>query len=57
MKVKEFLARYDAGEEFNEKELQEIFGLTLMKMKMIFAALLKKSTVSQVVGPAIIPNG
>jgi hypothetical protein len=27
MKVKEFLARYDVGEEFNEKELQEIFWL------------------------------
>lgn len=27
MKVKEFLARYDAGENFNERELEDIFYL------------------------------
>lgn len=27
MKVKEFLARYDAGDQFNEEELRKIFWL------------------------------
>ena len=31
MRVKEFLARYDAGESFDERELQDIFWLDFLE--------------------------